>query len=162
MGFIIFFAIISAIGFALWLYQQKSSLPNSSVRNSNSKPKLESNRKQLDLKAMQREAPNAKPQYFEDGNVVWYEWTMQGGRNYHLAYWYDGTDYKAAVMEGDNPEDRGNAAKCHLFNDRNICLKGNNDRPYTIVTEARARAILWALGYSEYLKTGVFPWERVG
>jgi hypothetical protein len=161
MGFIIFFVIISAIGFALWLYLKESSLPNSSTRNSNSKPKLESNRNQRDLEAMRREAPNAKPQYFDDGNVVWYEWTRQGGRSYHLAYWYEGTDYKAAVMEGDNPADRGDAAKCHLFESRTICLKGENDRPYTRVTEARARAILWALGYSEYLKTGQFPWNQV-
>lgn len=117
-------------------------------------------REKRDLEEMRRVASNATPEFFNDG-IVWYERTTQGGRRYHLAYWYADGDYKAAVMEGDNPEDRGYPAKSHLFDNREICLKGNSEPRYNSVAEARARAILWALGYSEYLRTGVFPWNEV-
>lgn len=150
MGFIIVVVIV-VIVVAVFLARRSSSEKT---------PHLYPPREQQDLAEMQREAPNAEPQYFEDG-IVWYEWTTQGGRRFYLAYWYESGDYKDAVMEGDNPEDRGQPAKCHLFDNREICLKGSTDPPYKRVAEARSRAILWALGYSEYLKTGEFPWNKI-
>jgi hypothetical protein len=139
------------------LFSQNNSPSASPLASGNRTPK-----EKRDLAEMAREAPNAEPKDVE-GTIIWYEWTTQGGRKYHLAYWYGDNDYEAAVMEGDNPEDRGNAHGCHLFDDRRICLKDSNssEPPYTRVAEARARAILWALGYSEYLRTGVFPWNEV-
>lgn len=152
MGVVIF-VIIVVIALVFLLSRQQTPPPSGKTRQLTP-------REQRDLLEMQREAPNAVPQYFEDG-IAWYERTTQGGRSYYLAYWHQGNDYQAAVMEGDNPKDRGQPGKCHLFDDRRICLKGNSEPPYTRIAEARARAILWALGYSEYLKTGVFPWNEV-
>jgi hypothetical protein len=156
---ILILLIVSVIGFAFWMDQQDSSPPARPVTNSNSKPKF--NRQQRDLEEMRRYAPKAEPQHYEDGGIVWTEWTRQEGRSYHLAYWHDGSDYQAAVLEGDNPQDRGNAAGCHLFDDRRICLKGSNEPPYIRIIDARARAIVWALGYSEYLRTGEFPLNHI-
>lgn len=153
MGFVIL-TIIVVIALVFLLSRQQTSPPPPR------EPGQLTTREKRDLEEMQREAPNAAPQYFEDG-IVWYERTTQGGRSYHLAYWHENGDYKAAVMEGDKPTDRGQPQKCHLYDDRTICLKGASEPPYTRIAEARARAILWALGYSEYLKTGEFPWNEV-
>ncbi|MFP4318350.1 MAG: hypothetical protein ACLFQ7_05195 [Phormidium sp.] len=117
-------------------------------------------REERDVHAMLESAPDADPQDV-NGTIVWFEWVNQGGRWYRLAYWFDGGDYQAAVMEGDNPWDRGNAGGCHLFDDRRICLKGSSDPPYSNVLEARARAIVWAMGYSDYLQTGSFPFNTI-
>jgi hypothetical protein len=114
-------------------------------------------REKRDVEEMCEEAPNAIVEYYKNG-VVWHERTTQGNRLYDLVYWYDCGDYKAAVTNGCNQEDY-NRANCHLYPKGEICLKDPSEPPYKRVTEARAKAIVWAFGYSEYLKTGTFPFN---
>jgi proteasome lid subunit RPN8/RPN11 len=62
---------------------------------------LLSPREKKDIEIMKSKAPNAKPEYIEDG-VVWSEKFNEKSRKYELSYWFDNNEscYKAAIIEG--------------------------------------------------------------
>jgi predicted DNA binding CopG/RHH family protein len=101
-------------------------------------------REEYDVKEMLREAPNADPQDL-DGTIVWYEWVTQNGRQYHLSYWFDDNEYKAAVIEGI---EHNELLSRTISSDGMINLKSSSNNLCSGVVETRRRAlaILQSLG----------------
>ncbi len=91
------------------------------------------------------------------GTLVWYEEIWQEGRYFKLAYWYDGSEYKAIPIKGARKKDYGNL-DCHLFDGGEICLHSDKKiAKYKSVLEARARAILWSRIYTDFLDKEKWP-----
>ena len=81
--------------------------------------------------------------------------TEQGDR-YRLFLWFDGATYQVKVVEP--PVERAaEPHACHLFPDARLCLGGDPGGGMPTLEGAFARSVLWANGYSAWLRTGRFP-----
>jgi len=92
------------------------------------------------------------------GYVGWvYEFTCELGTDYTLFAYFNGTRYRVMVI---NPvAERGPLGHAsHVLPDGSLCLEPTVQGCRTL-EQAYAKSVLWANGYSCYLKTGEFPFS---
>lgn len=90
-----------------------------------------------------------------NGVTGWfYEITNELGDRYTMFIYNDGSAYQVLVVF---PEVAGRYGvhDAHLFSDGRICLQDGVGMPS--LETAFAKSVLWATGFSLYLRTGTFP-----
>lgn len=85
-----------------------------------------------------------------------YEITCALGQRYTMFVYNDGDLYQVMVLF---PEVAGkyNQHNAHLFNDGRICFGSEGGLP--TLQQAYAKSVLWATGFSTFLKTGQFQFS---
>jgi hypothetical protein len=78
------------------------------------------------------------------------------GDDFQLFVWFDGSGYQVKVVAPDVGAHRGHAA--HLFPDGRLCLGEEPGHGAPTLAAAYARSVLWANGFSAWLRTGAFPY----
>lgn len=84
---------------------------------------------------------NTEDPYYED-------YTM-------FLYRYNGS-YYAKLVDPNYAGQFGSHA-CHMFSDGKLCLSSQSDGSYPNMADAYAKAVLWAKGFSIFLRTHTFP-----
>ena len=77
------------------------------------------------------------------------------GDAYRLFVWFDGGAYQVTLLEPAPGAHPGHA--CHLFADGRLCLGQEEGGGAPSLEAAYARSVVWANGYSVYLREGAFP-----
>ena len=101
--------------------------------------------------------PSNTQELTHDGVTGWlYQITSELGDNYTMFTHHDGSLYQVLVVF---PEVAGKYGQhdAHLFNDGRICFGDEGGLP--TLEQAYAKSILWATGFSSYLRTGMFPFS---
>jgi len=95
----------------------------------------------------------------EDGIEGWmYE--INTGDPYYESYtmfiYYNSGYYYVKLVD---PPYAGkySVTSCHLFNDGTLCLSSNTHGGYASMEQAYAKSVLWAKGFSEFRRSGIFP-----
>lgn len=85
-----------------------------------------------------------------------YPVTTEQGDRYDLFLWFDGAAYQVKVVLPalDRAAD---PHACHLFPGARLCLGTDPGGGVPSLEAAFTRSVLWANGYSAYLRTGRFP-----
>jgi hypothetical protein len=92
-----------------------------------------------------------------DGARGWlYPVTTEQGDRYQLFLYFDGSAYQVKVVE-PAVEVRDDNHACHLFPTGLVCLGQDPTGGMPTLASAFARSVLWANGFSAYLRTGEFP-----
>ena len=101
--------------------------------------------------------PAATREVLADGIRGWlYPVTSGAGDRYELFAWFDGSAYQVRVVVPD-VWGRLDLHACHLFHDGRICFGRWEGGGARSLEEAYARSVVWANGFSAYLKTRRFP-----
>lgn len=90
-----------------------------------------------------------------NGVTGWvYDIVCEIGDQYTMFIYHDGSLYQVMVLF---PEVAGHYSPVngHLFSDGKICL--NQEHGCRTLEQAYAKSVLWANGFSIYLRTGNFP-----
>lgn len=95
----------------------------------------------------------------EDGIEGWmYE--INTGDPYYESYtmflYYDSGYYYVKLVDPPYAGKYG-VISCHLFSDGTLCLSSNSHGGYPSMEQAYAKSVLWAKGFSQFLRTGTFP-----
>lgn len=93
----------------------------------------------------------------QNGVTGWlYQITSELGDHYTLFAYNDGSQYQVLVVF---PEVAGNydVHDAHLFSDGRICLQDGGGMP--TLESAYAKSVLWATGFSIFVRTGQFPFS---
>lgn len=95
----------------------------------------------------------------EDGIEGWmYE--INTGEPYYEDYtmfiYYDSGYYYVKLVD---PPYAGkySVTSCHLFSNGTLCLSSNTHGGYASMEQAYSKSVLWAKGFSEFRRTGTFP-----
>ena len=86
-----------------------------------------------------------------------YSITSQLKDRYKMFTYFDGSLYQVMVIDPD-VAGRYGIHDTHLFGDGKICL--NQERGYPTLEQAFAKSVLWANGFSIFLKTNIFPFSN--
>lgn len=108
----------------------------------------------LDRQVVAQKLPNAQEMQI-NGVTGWvYEITSEVGDTYTMFIFNDGSLYQVMVLF---PEVAGQYSPSdgHLFPNGCICL--NEEHGYPTLEKAYAKSVLWATGFSIYVRTGQFP-----
>jgi hypothetical protein len=109
-----------------------------------------------DHAAVELSLPSATRQLVVDGVRGWvYPVTSEGGDLFQLFLWWDGASYQVTVLAPDVAGHDPHA--CHLLPQARICLAPEMGSGMPTLQGAYAKSVLWANGYSVYLRTGAFP-----
>lgn len=101
--------------------------------------------------------PSAARYLRVDGARGWlYPVTTEQGDRYRLFLYFDGSAYQVKVVEPP-VEGRDDNHACHLFPTGLVCLGKDATGGMPTLASAYARSVLWANGFSAYLRTGTFP-----
>jgi len=79
----------------------------------------------------------------------------EAGDDFRLFLWFDGSAYQVKVVSPDVAHHRSHA--CHLFADGRICLGEEVGGGLATLVSAYARSVVWANGFSVYLRGRAFP-----
>ena len=80
---------------------------------------------------------------------------VDSGDEYLIDFYHDGSKYSMyAPLHPECPFDP-KVTESHLYDSGQICVTAGKE-PRTL-DEAKAIAMVWAEGYSEYIRTGSFP-----
>jgi hypothetical protein len=94
-----------------------------------------------------------------DGIWGWlYSFRDELGDRYTMFAYHDGSQYQVKVVEPE-VEGRFSPHSGHLFGDGRICLSATLTGLATLEL-AYAKSVLWANGFSIFLRTGKFPFSR--
>ena len=109
-----------------------------------------------DRATVEQSLPAATRRVVIDGVRGWvYPVTSEAGDRFQLFAWFDGVTYQVSVV---SPDVAGaDPHSCHLFPDARICLAPEPGGGMPSLEGAYAKSVLWANGYSEYLRKGAFP-----
>src|SRR5438105_652768 len=79
------------------------------------------------------------------------------GDSYRIRFeqWSDGIWRIFCEHHPRNPYD-ASVLKCHLYDSGEVCIDHSKYAPRTL-DKAKACAYFWMEGYSQYVRTGVFP-----
>ena len=83
-------------------------------------------------------------------------YVSEAGDEFRLFLWFDGSGYQVKVVSPDVDHHRSHA--CHLFADGRICLGGEAGGGLPTLVSAYARSVVWANGFSAFLRRGAFPY----
>ncbi len=110
-----------------------------------------------DRASVEQTLPAATRNVAVDGVRGWlYPVTTEAGDLFQLFLWFDGSAYQVSVV---SPEMTGHDPHtCHLFPDARICLALDAGGGMPTLQGAYAKSVLWANGFSVYLRTGTFPY----
>jgi hypothetical protein len=93
-----------------------------------------------------------------NGTVGWYyDIRSETGDSYTLFAYHDGSLYQVAVVS-PNVEGKYSPHNGHLFSNGHICFGSSDGMP--TLEQAYAKSVLWANGFSIFLRTGQFPFSR--
>lgn len=110
-----------------------------------------------DRACVELEFPAATRVLAVDGVRGWlYPVRTELGDAFELFAWFDGASYQVRVV-APPLEERRDAHACHLFGDGRICLGRSFGGGAGSLREAYGRSVLWANGYSAYLRGSGFP-----
>ncbi len=101
--------------------------------------------------------PNNTQEMFISGVTGWvYGIISELGDQYTMFTYSDGSLYQVMVLF---PEVAGKFSQhdSHLFQDGRVCFGDEGGLPN--LEQAYAKSVLWATGFSSYLRTGVFPFS---
>ncbi len=82
--------------------------------------------------------------------------TSAAGDRYELFLYFDGSAYQAKVVAPD-VEGCADRHACHLFPGGLICFGMDAGGGLPTLESAWAKSVLWVNGFSEYQRTGSFP-----
>ena len=85
-----------------------------------------------------------------------YPVTSEQGDLFRLFLWFDGAAYQVKVVEPELAPGADSHA-CHFFPGARLCLGGDAGGGMQTLEGAFARSVIWANGYSAWLRTGRFP-----
>ena len=109
-----------------------------------------------DRAAVEQSLPGRDAAVVVDGVRGWvYPVTSEAGDRFQLFLWFDGAAYQVTVVAPDVTGCDPHA--CHLFPQARICLAPEPGGGMPTLEGAFAKSVLWANGYSVYLRTGTFP-----
>ena len=101
--------------------------------------------------------PAATRPLLVDGVRGWlYPVRSEAGDDFQLFLWFDGSAYQVKVARPDVDSHRSHA--CHLFADGRICLGEEAGGGLPTLLSAYARSVVWANGFSVFLRRGTFPY----
>ncbi len=109
----------------------------------------------LDRRVVAQKLPSDAREMTVSGVTGWlYDITSEMGDRYTMFIFHDGSLYQVMVLF---PEVAGHYSPTegHLFSNGCICL--NAEHGYSTLEQAYAKSVLWATGFSIYLRTGQFP-----
>jgi len=95
----------------------------------------------------------------EDGAEGWMYEINTGDpyyENYTMFLYYDSSYYHVKLVEPSYAGKYG-VSSCHLFSGGKLCLSSNSHGGYASIEKTYAKSVLWAKGFSEFLRTGTFP-----
>ena len=111
----------------------------------------------LDRQVVAQKLPSNTQEMQLDGITGWlYHITTELGDPYTMFAYHDGSLYQVLVVF---PEVAGryNVHNAHLFSDGSICFGEGGGLP--TLEQAYAKSVLWATGFSVYLRHGLFPFS---
>jgi hypothetical protein len=109
----------------------------------------------LDRQVVAQKLPSNTQEMNISGVTGWvYEIVSEIGDQYTMFIFHDGSLYQVMVLF---PEVAGrySPVEGHLFDNGVICL--NQEHGCSTLEQAYAKSVLWASGFSVYLRTGQFP-----
>lgn len=109
----------------------------------------------LDRQIVAQKLPSSAQEMNVSGVTGWvYDITSELGDTYTMFIFNDGSLYQVMVLF---PEVAGRYSpnEGHLFSNGCICL--NEEHGYPTLELAYAKSVLWATGFSVYVRTGQFP-----
>ncbi len=110
-----------------------------------------------DRAIVEAKLPGSTRHVVADGVRGWiYGVATELGDRYELFVWFDGGAYQVRVVSPD-VEGRCGLHACHLFPDGRICLGDDVTGGMPTLEEAYAKSVVWANGFSLYLRTSTFP-----
>jgi hypothetical protein len=86
-----------------------------------------------------------------------YEVKTRWGDAYELFAWFDGSAWQVRVVSPDL-WGRDDLHQSHLFPDARICLGKSDGAGMPSLESAFTQSVAWADGFSEYRRTGRFPY----
>jgi len=93
-----------------------------------------------------------------DGIYGWLYTIVDGlGERYTMFAYHDGSGYSVKVVE-PTVEGRFSPHSGHLFYDGRICF-GPPGLTLSSLDQAFAKSVLWANGFTVFLRTGTFPFS---
>ncbi|MDQ2100997.1 MAG: hypothetical protein QQW96_25545 [Tychonema bourrellyi B0820] len=110
-----------------------------------------------DRQIVAQKLPNNTQEMFISGVTGWvYGIISELGDQYTMFAYSDGSLYQVMVLF---PEVAGkfNQHDSHLFQDGRVCFGDEGGLP--TLEQAYAKSVLWATGFSSYLRTGLFPFS---
>jgi hypothetical protein len=100
---------------------------------------------------------NTKPMTVDGVNGWLYSIVDEFGQSYQLFAYHDGSVYQVQVVfpevEGQYSPHNG-----HLYSDGTICFGDEHGLP--TLEQAYAKSVVWANGFTVFLRTGKFPFSR--
>jgi hypothetical protein len=109
----------------------------------------------VDRQVVAQKLPSNAQEMHINGVTGWvYEIISEVGDTYTMFIFHDGSLYQVMVLF---PEVAGRYSpnEGHLFSNGCICL--NEEHGYPTLEKAYAKSVLWATGFSIYVRTGQFP-----
>ena len=85
-----------------------------------------------------------------------YPITTSLGDEFRLFLWFDGAGYQVKVV-APVLERRFDPHACHLLPDGRVCLSDEEGRGMPTLEDAYARSVVWANGFSVFLRDAQFP-----
>jgi len=110
-----------------------------------------------DRQTVSQKLPSNAREIHHNGVTGWlYNIMSQLGDDYTLFAYNDGSQYQVLVVF---PEVAGHydVHDAHLFSDGRICLQDGGGMP--TLESAYAKSVLWASGFSVYVRNGQFPFS---
>ncbi|WP_242342241.1 hypothetical protein [Anaeromyxobacter terrae] len=109
-----------------------------------------------DRAMVEQSLPAATRAVVVDGVRGWlFPVTTTAGDLFQLFLWFDGAVYQVTVASPDVSGHDPHA--CHLFPHGRICLSADPAGGMPTLQAAYAKSVLWANGFSEFQRTGAFP-----
>jgi hypothetical protein len=111
----------------------------------------------IDRQTVTQKLPNNTQEMSVSGVTGWtYSIVSELGDQYTMFAYSDGSLYQVMVLF---PAVAGkfNVHDAHLFSDGRICFGDAGGLP--TLEQAFAKSVLWATGFSSYLRTGLFPFS---
>ncbi|RJP52125.1 MAG: hypothetical protein C4583_07295 [Anaerolineaceae bacterium] len=96
----------------------------------------------------------------DDRGVEGWVYSVKTGSPYFDAYtffmYFDSGYYYVKLIEPDEAG-KHEVTRCHLFPDGKLCLSMSNGGGYSEMGQTYSKSVIWAKGFSEYLREGSFP-----
>jgi hypothetical protein len=101
-------------------------------------------------------------QLFEVNGVKGWYYTFQDEFNqkYEMFAYFDGTAYQVKVVFPAVEGKYKSIHDCHLFRDGRICFGLQYAGGLTSLENAFAKSVLWANGFTIYVRTGQYPFSK--
>jgi hypothetical protein len=94
---------------------------------------------------------------YEGYNGYLYSFKDEFGQLYTMFLYHDGSYYQVKLVYPKFDNHSFNIHDCHIYKNRKLCLNKATNGGYHKLEDAYAKSVLWASGFTTYLRSGVFP-----